>query len=128
MKKNKHSILFISVLLTLSLTPQVANAVFCSITGCGTGGDCDEVIDCAMEKQRDAIEARLNDLIKAIKANTKQTKHQTKIIEQEVLSYKRLLKRAHKESHSLKEASYLSKKIKDSEALGTSIDIIEKGK
>lgn len=89
---------------------------------------CDNVIKCVMKKQRETLKARLDDLIKAIKANTKQTKHQTKIIEQEVLAYRRLLERVKKESLSLKEASYISKKIKDSEALGTSINIIGKGK
>jgi len=89
---------------------------------------CDNVIKCVMKKQRKTLEARLNDLIHAIEANTKQTEHQTKIIEQEVLAYKRLLERVKKESLSLKEASYLSKKIKDNEALDTSIDIIGKGK
>lgn len=89
---------------------------------------CDNVIKCVMKKQRETLKARLDDLIKAIKANTKQTKHQTKIIEQEVLAYRRLLERVKKESLSLKEASYISKKIKDSEALGTSINIIGEGK
>ena len=125
-KKNKP-ILFIVLLLTLGWNPQVANAVISCYKIC-IKGDCDGVIDCAMKKQRDVLEARLDDLINTIKANTKQTKHQTKIIEQEVLAYRRLLERVKKESLSLKEASYLSKKIKDSEALGTSINIIGKGK
>ena len=123
----KNSIIaFIFIIAT-----QNSFAVICRVPPyllCAPGGDCDKVIDCAMETQRDAIEARLDDLINAIKANTKQTKHQTKIIEQEVLSYRRLLKRVQKESLSLKKASYLSKKIKDSEALGVNINIIGKGK
>ena len=79
-------------------------------------------------KQKESLKKRLDDLIKTIEANTKQTKHQTKIIEQEVLSYKRLLARVKKESLSLKEALFLSKKIKDSESLGVTVDILGKGK
>ena len=89
---------------------------------------CDTVLKCAMKKQRKSLKARLEDLINTIKENTEQTEHQTEIIEQEVLAYNRLLERVKKESLSLKEASYLVKKIKNSEALGTSIDIIGKGK
>jgi len=89
---------------------------------------CDSIIQDVMGKQRDTLENRLDDLIDTIKANTKQTKHQTKIIKREVIVYKALLKRIEKETLSLKEASYLSKKIKDSEALGSTIDIIKKGK
>ena len=89
---------------------------------------CNSVLTCAMTKQRKSLKARLEDLINTIKENTKQTENQTKIIEQEVLAYRRLLERVKKESLSLKEASYLVKKIKNSEALGTSIDIIGKGK
>jgi hypothetical protein len=89
---------------------------------------CDKVIKCVMAQQRKTIKARLDDLIHAIEENTRQTENQTKIIEQEVLSYTRLLKRVHKESLSLKEASHLSKKIKDSEALGATLDTTRKGK
>jgi len=89
---------------------------------------CDNILKDVMGKQRDTLEARLDDLIDTIKANTKQTKYQTKIIKREVIVYKALLKRIEKESLSLKEASYLSKKIKDSEALGGTIDITRKGK
>ena len=90
--------------------------------------DCDTVLQCAMGKQRDSLEDRLEDLEKAIEENTEQTEHQTKIIEQEVLAYNRLLARVKQESLSLKEASYLSKKIKDSESLGTIINTMGKGK
>ena len=90
--------------------------------------DCDTVLECAMEKQRNSLEDRLDDLKKAIEENTKQTEHQTKIIEQEVLAYNRLLARVKQESLSLKEASYLSKKMKDSESLGTIINTMGKGK
>jgi len=89
---------------------------------------CDNVLNCVMNKQRETIKNRLKDLVNTIKANTKQTKHQTKIIEQEVLAYRRLLARVKKESLSLKEASYLSKKIKNSESIGNTVDITRKGK
>ena len=125
MKKNK-SILLIGILITLVFNSQTANAASCF--GICPPGDCDDVIDCAMETQRKALEARLDDLIHTIEANTKQTKHQTKIIEQEVLAYNRLLERVKQESLSLKEAVYLTKKIKKSESLGITLDTIKKGK
>ena len=80
-----------------------------------------------MKKQRKTLNDRLDDLINTIKANTKQTEHQTKIIEQEVLAYKRLEARVRKEALSLKEARYLSKKIKDSVSIGSTIQTSKKG-
>ena len=93
-----------------------------------SSASCNDILKKVMGRQRQTLEDRLEDLIDTIKENTKQTKHQTKIIKREVIVYTALLKRVHKETLSLKEASYLSKKIKDSEALGSTIDIIKKGK
>lgn len=89
---------------------------------------CDSILEDVMGKQRESLVARLDDLIDTIKANTKQTQHQTKIIQREVIAYNALLARIKQESLSLKEASYLSKKIKDSESLSTTIDTTRKGK
>jgi len=109
----------------------MVNAVLpvCEILGGCSSSTCAASLNYAMKtKQKESLKNRLDDLIKTIEANTKQTKHQTKIIEQEVLSYRRLLARVKKESLSLKEALFLSKKIKDSESLGVTVDILGKGK
>jgi len=95
--------------------------VFCQKTSC------DKVLKCVMKKQRETLNDRLDDLINTIKANTKQTKHQTKIIEQEVLAYRRLEARVKKEALSLKEARYLSNKIKNSVSIGSTIETSKKG-
>jgi len=93
-----------------------------------TPQSCDPVLECVMKKQRKSLKARLDDLDNTIKANIRQTKHQTKIIGKEILYYKALKARVHKEARSLREATSLTKQIRDSESLGRSLDTIKKGK
>jgi hypothetical protein len=81
-----------------------------------------------MNKERENLTDRLDDFIGVIKANIRQTKNQTKIIEQEILAYKRLRERIKKEQLLLQEASHVTKQIKDSSNLVQIIHIMKKGK
>jgi len=127
MKVNVKYFLLISIIM-LSIAPQKANAVVCWLVGGCDIETCDGAIRYSMKKQKKDLKERLEDLKKTINENTEQTEHQTKIIEQEVLAYRRLLVRIKKETLSLQEGVYLSKQISNSEILGTTIDISKKGK
>jgi len=132
-KRNIFKNLMIKPLLTMSIVSIFSYGIcpippISPICPCIPLIPCTGVLNCVMEKQKNTLEARLDDLKHTIEANTKQTIHQTKIIEQEVLAYKRLLERVKIENISLKKASYLSKKIKDSKSLDMAVDTIKKGK
>jgi len=114
-------------LASLNLNAGITTPGICVVLSCASS-PCDIGLTCVMQKQKRSLKARLDDLIHTIEENTKQTKHQTKLIEKEVLAYRRLLERIKKENLSLKEGVFLSKKIRDNESLSQNIDTLEKGK
>jgi hypothetical protein len=82
---------------------------------------CDPDVTYAMGKQRDTIKDRMDDFKSVVVANTKQTENQTLIIDQEILSYRRLLARVTKEAMLLKKASHISTTIKRNSAINIAI-------
>lgn len=124
-KKRMLNKICLSIVIFFSLSYESV-AVTCYIC---LPQSCDMALKYAMDtKQKTSLEARLDDFIGAINANTNQTKNQTKIIEQEILAYRRLRNRIKKEGLMLQEASHISKQIKDNGALGIQIYNIQKGK
>ena len=80
--------------------------------------DCSSVTSTAMTKQRGTIADRLDDFISVVHANVEQTDNQILIIQQEILTYRRLKARVLKEAMLLKRATKLTKQIKDNAADG----------
>jgi len=125
MKKIKTNIL-LGIFMIIIVTSKIS-AIIC-MGECSTES-CDLTLTYAMKiKQKTSLSDRLDDFIGIIKANTRQTKNQTKIIKKEILAYTRLLERIKKEALMLQEADHVSQQMRENSFVSKNIKIIKKGK
>ena len=83
---------------------------------------CDPSIIYAMEKQRNTLRTRLNDLITAFKKNNEAIKNQTRLLTYETKAYSRIKERTRIEYITLENSLHFATKAKDSTDLAKSTE------